>query len=403
MTIYVYPLSGQETSEAEYESLMSAIIGSGTIGQPGSTALAVSCDGTDRIVLINEGTAICNGHFYQQSGYEAVVLDVGSSQPRYDRIVLRLNASTNSILPTVIKGTPGSSPTIPAMTQSDTSPSDFPIAVVYVPANAQTITGSNLSDARVWLKRKVARNTNAVKTTPAIPGDLAVNVDGGQLEWYNNGTWQAITPQIDASRIISGVLDPARLPLQNINNLIDIPDGLGTYGNWSPVWNKTTEVWDWDPNYRVKFGFTSPYSLTGHGTPAVYPSYTQVSNTNFWAGATPPAISGQLANVTVDFACIVRAAQPVSNTLPAGYYVKLEIFHNSVLVGLSIEYVRSISQNGTWDIPITISADAYGLDTSVRSMYAKLSFCKTDSAGDGSARLASIDGYVVTTFQKVTV
>ena len=403
MTVYVYPLSGQETSEADYEALMSVLVGSGVLGQPGASGLSASCDGTDRIVYLNEGQAILNGHFYSQSGYEAVVHDVGSSQPRYDRIVLRLNASTNTMLPHIIKGTPGSSPAIPALTQSNTSPADLPIAVVYVPANAQTIQQANITDVRLWFKRRVGKNTNAVKTTPAIPGDLAVNVDTGELEWYNDNAWQTITPQIDASRIISGTLDPARLPLQNINNLIEIPDGLGTYGKWSPVWNSTTDQWDWDPNYSYTVGYYGPYSLTRHGTPAVYPNFTVVENLNFWAGSNPPAIVGQQSSFQVDLNFLVRAAQPVSNLLPGGYYIKLEIYHNNVLVATNTDLVPSILQNGTFDIPISMSIDAYYLNTTVRSTYLKISFAKSDSAGDGSARLAYFSGLATSVFHKVSV
>ena len=105
-------------------------------------------DSTGMQVKLSSGRAYIRGHFYENDATLTMAIGANSSgNPRIDRLVVRLNKTTNAINALVIAGTPAASPVAPAMTQTSTI-WDIPIADVAVANAAATITAANVTDRR---------------------------------------------------------------------------------------------------------------------------------------------------------------------------------------------------------------------------------------------------------------
>ncbi len=128
-----FPLPGVTTVSTigDWESLFYPAFQSGVVTAVGDE-LAPSLDTAGRNAVIGTGGAILRAFYKPVSASTPTPIPAASSQNRIDRLVLRLDRSqtvaANFIVPAVITGTPGSSPQLPALTQTTTGLWELPVA-----------------------------------------------------------------------------------------------------------------------------------------------------------------------------------------------------------------------------------------------------------------------------------
>jgi len=102
-----------------------------------------------REVTIASGVVRALGGYHTVSGATVTLAENTSGQVRYDRIVLRIDYSSNDAALTVITGTPGGSD--PEMTQTAGTTWDVSLAVVRVASGAGALSDGVVYDRRVGL------------------------------------------------------------------------------------------------------------------------------------------------------------------------------------------------------------------------------------------------------------
>jgi hypothetical protein len=113
-----------------------------------STNLQVS-PGTGLAVSTAAGSAWINGYRYENTDALSMPLTTANgSNPRIDRIVVRLSQVSRSIQLAVIAGTPAATPVAPALTRTSDI-YELGIADVLVPAAATSIVANNITDTRL--------------------------------------------------------------------------------------------------------------------------------------------------------------------------------------------------------------------------------------------------------------
>jgi hypothetical protein len=142
-----WPFENIDTSETQF-SLWASNIGQGVIADKGFE-LEPFADSSGMNVKIKTGQALVRGHYYDSTAQETLTIaNADLSNPRIDVVVLRLDPSENSIVLAVVTGTPGSSPSAPALTQTVGAIYELPLAEVLVDAAAATIAPAKVTDLR---------------------------------------------------------------------------------------------------------------------------------------------------------------------------------------------------------------------------------------------------------------
>jgi hypothetical protein len=142
-----WPFENIDTSETQF-SMWASNIGQGVIADKGFE-LEPFADSTGMNVKIKSGQALVRGHYYDSTDQETLTIATADlSNPRIDVVVLRLDPTANSIVLAVVAGTPASSPTVPALTQTVGGVYEFPLAEVRVNAAVATIAPANVTDVR---------------------------------------------------------------------------------------------------------------------------------------------------------------------------------------------------------------------------------------------------------------
>jgi hypothetical protein len=146
------PANGRVVTDDEYEALAINYAADGIFGTPADTAV-VYADSTGRQVKIRSAKmgAVRGQLWKSDPSTDEIVsgLPVNTSgNPRIDRLVLRYDRSTRQVRTQYLQGTPGASPSAPALTQSTSLTSgvyDFPLAKWNVANNYTTIAASDLT------------------------------------------------------------------------------------------------------------------------------------------------------------------------------------------------------------------------------------------------------------------
>ncbi len=113
-----------------------------------STNLQVS-PGIGLAVSIAAGSAWINGYRYENTDDLNIPLTTANgSNPRIDRVVIRLSQITRSIQLAVVTGTPSATPVAPELTRTSDI-YELGIADVLVPAAATSISVNNITDTRL--------------------------------------------------------------------------------------------------------------------------------------------------------------------------------------------------------------------------------------------------------------
>lgn len=148
----------------------------------------VYADNSGLQVKVKSGTAWIEGFYVSSSAEEIVTLATAdATNPRIDRIILRLDRSANSISITRLTGTPAGSPVAPTLTQN-TSVWEMSLAKVTVAATDTLIAAGDVTDERSfvldWMYkasffRPTSKNAAAVEQTLTDAATIAWNMDDG--------------------------------------------------------------------------------------------------------------------------------------------------------------------------------------------------------------------------------
>lgn len=111
----------------------------------------VYADNSGLQVKVKSGTAWIEGFYVKSDAEEIVALSTAdASNPRLDRIILRLDRGANTITLTKLTGTPAGSPSAPALTQNS-SIWEISLAQVYVAATDTLIAAGDVTDEREYV------------------------------------------------------------------------------------------------------------------------------------------------------------------------------------------------------------------------------------------------------------
>lgn len=113
-----------------------------------ATNLQVS-PGTGLAVSVAAGSAWINGYRYENTdALNMLLATANGSNPRIDRVVVRLSQISRSIQLAIITGTPAVTPVAPALTRTSDI-YELGIADVLIPAAATSIAPNNITDTRL--------------------------------------------------------------------------------------------------------------------------------------------------------------------------------------------------------------------------------------------------------------
>lgn len=109
-------------------------------------------------VSIDTGAAFVRGQLYINDELLTVTIDAAdATNPRIDRIVLQIVYANQTIRIAIVKGTPAAAPTLPTLTQNNTT-YEVEIARVYVKAAVLEIDNVYVEDRRIFLSSSYSHN-----------------------------------------------------------------------------------------------------------------------------------------------------------------------------------------------------------------------------------------------------
>jgi hypothetical protein len=191
MAISAFPFENADTTETQFSALFSEMQESGVCDSINGNGLKVSVAGNATSVDIQPGAALLRGFMVTSDAIVNKAIGGASASTRYDRIVARLNPTSNVITFEVLVGTPGAG-VAPAVATSLSATFEISLAVV------QVSTGGVLTvtDDRRFVGMRVVPHTNA--TLPAAnavrKGQLVYNVDTAAYVFSNGTTWVPLKP-----------------------------------------------------------------------------------------------------------------------------------------------------------------------------------------------------------------
>ncbi|MEU9795073.1 tail fiber domain-containing protein [Streptomyces sparsogenes] len=196
MSISSYPFDGQAVSEGQYSYLFRELAShSGIADSVTGAGFNVYGDSSGMQVRVNPGFAIVRGHAVQSTATEILTIAAASAAQRYDRVVLRLDPTANTITLAVVQGNSGGG--VPALTQTDTGIYEFPLAIVTIPVGAATISAGNVTNERRFLGNTVGGWTTATRPENPRAGRLGLNTSTNQWEFWDGAQWRDLAPTIN--------------------------------------------------------------------------------------------------------------------------------------------------------------------------------------------------------------
>lgn len=161
---------GDGITEERWTKMAKYWLGTGVI-QAELNKLQVYADSSGMQAKVKTGAAWIQGHYYESS--EEVFLPIVTADvtnPRIDRIIIRLDWSNNTMELAVLQGVPAVSPTAPAVTRNF-SIWELSLAQVRVNAGATTIAAANVTDERIFTNMVDRSYISAVQTNQEVIGN----------------------------------------------------------------------------------------------------------------------------------------------------------------------------------------------------------------------------------------
>lgn len=149
------------------------------------TELAVFADSTGMQVKIPAGDAWIRGHYYRNDAQVTQAISAANAtNPRIDRVVLRIDYAANTIRIAVLTGVAAGSPVAPAVTQNDAI-YEYSIATVAVGAAVGTIAAGNVTDTRGYVSGMQSTENNPT-FGGHILGDFSNVLHASRLTFQSN-------------------------------------------------------------------------------------------------------------------------------------------------------------------------------------------------------------------------
>lgn len=215
----VGPFDGSPWSQDQWYRYAPSWMRSGVSGTPplstSAGGLGITFSGLTPTLAL--GRAWVHGAGYELAGgsktLPPVAANTNASLARIDRLVLRRDLAAKTLAPTMIVGTPASTPVPPALTQVETGIWDVQLYSFTVPPNSGTNI-TNVVDERTWLP------------DPAQPIYGKAWRVGGFSGPISTGT--APTVLFDTARVSGGVVFVnANTPLVAASTYLQVPlDGI---------------------------------------------------------------------------------------------------------------------------------------------------------------------------------
>lgn len=200
------PFDAADLTEGDWEQMLQHVV-HGVIGGPGSSALSASPSSSlARGVDINIGNALMLGHWYRNSAIKTLQSSVnGTSSPRIDRAVLRLDRTANTLTVEKIEGTAGGQAPTPTNTAT----------VTETPVHRWTIgpggtAATSLTDERPFLGSLVVPCTSTNRPLNPFTGMVGYETDTGRWIGWTGSTWRVISEETDSGDILLPIGLPTR-------------------------------------------------------------------------------------------------------------------------------------------------------------------------------------------------
>ncbi|MFE0104129.1 tail fiber domain-containing protein [Streptomyces sp. NPDC059009] len=243
MAITSYPFDGQAVTETQFSQMFREYQDNGVVASYSSgTAFGVNA-GTGMQVTVAPGLAFVRGFMVQSTATESLTIPAAGTSARVDRVVLRLDPSTNSIVLAVLQGTAGSS-TPTALTQTDTGIFEMELAQVAVGASVTSITSANITAMRPVVGMRVGSWATRTRPTSPRTGQVGYNNTTASWEFWNGTAWTSLVSSVTWSSL-AGV--PATFtPSAHTHKWADLTDKPSTMPpsshthEWDQVTGKPT-------------------------------------------------------------------------------------------------------------------------------------------------------------------
>lgn len=267
-------------------------------------------------VVVGSGGYFIEGREYENSA--DLVLAIGanaSGNPRIDRVVVRLDNDSRTIVAAVLAGTPAGAPVAPALTQNSTIWEEE-LAQVAVANGAVSIVTANITDTRTATgprnaipKSLLSANGDLLTRIAGVVARLAIGttsqllgVTGSGLPgWKTVDFWIGHTWTIALPGTVSGAtnfVNPkrARVPTGMAAHWVRADSGIraGTSVTWDL--RHATTIAGVTAGTSVT-GFTSQSAVPGGAT--VAPTVVALTDAEYYAPV-PSAVAGSPDNWTVD-------------------------------------------------------------------------------------------------------
>lgn len=163
MTKQYFPFasgSGANTTQLQWRKMAEKWLETGVI-RDNYNKFEVYADSTGMQVKVKSGSAWIKGHYFESDTEEILpIAPADPTNPRIDRIIIRLDWIANTVDLAVLQGGPAVSPAIPAETKNEASRWEISLATVRVEAGVATIAADKINSDRLLVK-------NSNESTPA--------------------------------------------------------------------------------------------------------------------------------------------------------------------------------------------------------------------------------------------
>lgn len=130
----------------DFSRYLENIVGDGVFPNPSTSLQAAASSGMD--IVVRQGSAWIAGHKLINTAALTLTVDASETlQNRIDRVVCYIDYVNREMGLEIVKGTPATTPTAPALTRTD-SRYELSLATIYVAKQVTAITNANITDTR---------------------------------------------------------------------------------------------------------------------------------------------------------------------------------------------------------------------------------------------------------------